>query len=847
MSGSFVWREHQDTDDASQRQSGSTYIVTAQTTGMALTAATAAAGNSTMIGMFFTGDLPVGTTSIPFASISVFTKSGTVAAGTTVPFKIYAQIPASMSAGPAALKTVNGPGTADLTAAQRTRSTNFTQVNYADGPTTNAEWVINQATLKELLTAAGASSFSGAGTTLDPYVAANGTTSIIHNICFILIGDTLTVGASPSSLNAQITTYEVFTNDTTTAKFATYFQTPSLNISTLDVLDNVVGVDERLHYMILGDSLTWPYAPDLTYDPAVPRPTDSLFTGTNFITGDIITTGVMHWLDGTTDIIPAGATYGGVNRGYTTLQQAGQWYTIIDPDGSVYGHGSIQPEARSGYTKLGCLKDRIISKWGVHASKVVIHSFGWGGSTAARVGGSSGVWNEALKTSDTLTTLDTITDPTTALATITNPLWNKNRDQTGKTAVQVLMDSSIKYMIVMLSLTGNDLFLSWTGASKALTLPISGVPSVVTSAVTAMQANTTTVLSFIKRMRDHYATLPGAISEAHYVGYYNFQAEDPRVPPIVVNLGQPPSSPPMHRGAYVSLANPDDWYGGPNGNATPAGGVAGAMAPYGNAGEAHPAASPGTGSVNAVPMVPMTFFYLLGTTIVGVPAPKTNIVGQPVNCNWTAPRPWNKDDLDIAHQMLMGDRFNATWHRDFNTQYRDWWAHWAADTTYSNSLYSQAATSGGWTAAFGAFQNNITVGSFPWHSAYGTGSGPNIPLNTIAVAIPVTGRNVNNKTVNECIQATCGQSSQNTVAAMVTAGMPALYIDMHDALGSAVGSGGAQTNSADRWAFIDGIHPTFAAAQLASDEYLERALAAGSPLLQKIVAEAHSGMFFAMM
>lgn len=838
MGASLIFRPTSDSMDAVQNTpGGGGYSLTGQTSGLAIQAATVASGMRSLAAVRFPGQIPAGTTGISYASVTGFCRSDT--STSPISFKIYAEIPANVTTGPAVFPASSG--VTDILPTHRTYSTSFTQENYTAGPTLTYEFVLNQDTIKELLTAAGASSFSGAGTTIDPYVAANPTTQDINDIVLFLVGDTLTAGTTPTSQRFRATSYDQYTADVSSSKFATLFQVTTLNISTVSLADTVVGTDERVHVFIWGDSLTWPYSPDLTWDGVTPRPTDSLYAGLDF-TGNP-TQALFHMQDSTTAVIPPGETYGGVNRGYVTFQQGSQWYTVLDPTGSVYHHGAIQPEARSGWTKLGVLKDRIAAKLGVHPDRVIIHSFGYGGSSAGRYGGTTGIWSEVNRPSDARTTLDTITDPTTALATITNPLWNKNRDQTGKTFVQCLMDSTIKYALFLGSIDGNDLFDGFSGNNLTITLPIAGNMTPVTNAYNAMLADNKRIWSFIKLMRDHYATLPGAINEAHHVGYYNFVAQDPRVPPITVNIG-PPSYAAMHNGTYQSLANPDDWYGGPNGTSTPAGGVANAMAPYGNAGEAHPAASPGVGSVNAMPMVPMTFFYPFGNVIPGVPPPKTNIVGQPVNCNWTSARPFNMDDLDIPHQLLMGDRFGKTWQRDFDTNYRDWFAHWAADTSYSNTLYSQAANSSGWNNAFLLFQNNITVGSFPWHSAAGTGSGPNIPLNTMAIAIPYTGRNINNQTVNECVHATCGQAAIDGMTYMQGQGMTCQYVDLHDAIGTSVGSG--VTASADRGMYLDGVHPTYAASIMLIDNYLDRALAAGSPLLQKLVAEAHSSMFLAM-
>lgn len=838
MGGSFIFRENQDSDDAFQRRAGSSYSVTAQTLGLQLQASTVAVATQSMIGFYFNGDIPIGTTSVAYGSITVFTKSGTSAAGTNVPFKIYAQANVS----PLALKTSSGAGTADLTAAQRPRTTAFTQINYSLGSGVNDEWVISQDTWKELLTLAGASSFSGTGTALDPYVAANATTSALHNLVFICVADDLTVGASPSSTTCQVSNYDVYTADSSAAKFATFFQSPALNISTVDNLDNVVGTDDRVHWVIIGDSLTWPYAPDLQAGSfGYTRPANSLYTGLD-PTGAPITTGIMYWRDGDIDVVPPGFSYGGVNRGYTTVQQGGQWYTIIDPTGSVYNHGQIQPEARSGYTPKGCLKDAMIARK-IRDKSVVIHSFGFGGSTAAPIGGTSGVWTNANQTG-TRVTLDAITDPTTAISTITNNFWNKNRDQTGKTLVQVLADSTIKYMVVMMSLDGNDLFLGYTSNGKTITLPIStSAAGTVAAAVTQMTADNTTIWNFIKRMRDHYATIPGAITEYHHVGMYNFLCEDPRVPPINVHIG-PPTSTSMHRGTYQTLANPDPEYGGPNPS-----GPGDLMAPYGNSGQASPAASGGPGVVNAMPQVPLTLFYPFGSAGGAIPRPITNIVGQPALCNWTVQRAFTKDDLDIPHQLLMGDRFNKTWVRDFDTNWRDWFAHWAADTVYSANgsfPYNQSATTSGWTTAFGLFQNNPTHTNFPTHSCYGGVGVYNLPLDNMAIAVPYTGRNINNATVNECVQATCSTAAAASITALAGTGAVAQFVDMHDVLPAEVGSG--VTASADRWAYVDGgVHPTLAASIQMSHGYLDRILAGGSPLIQKLLAEGHDGMFFAMM
>lgn len=839
--------------DVIERVNGTFYDTTGSGGNMVVGANTTASGFRTVAGIRFPCNIPIGTTKIPFASFSGFTQYNNSAVGTPIPLKIYVEIPANPTTGPVAfpasagandlLSTVIGSATTS-----RVYSTNFTQVNFAGGPSVNFEFSLNPDMIKELLVKAGATGFGFGG---DTHIATNGTTQDINDIVLFVAGDILATGPQ---LTFSLTSYDDYTTDSTATKNAKYFQVSCLNLVTGTNDNNVVGTDERVHVCIWGDSLTWPYAPDLQYGQlGYTRPQNTLYT-TLDPSGNPDTIGIMKWGDGSSDIVPAGESYGGVNRGYVSINPTGsQWYTVIDPDGSVYNHGVIQPEARSGYTKDGCLKDRLAVKFGVRRDRIVIHHFGWGGSTADRTGGTSGIWNEVLTPSDAQVKLDTITDPTTALATITNPLWNGLVDQNGKTFVQVLMDSTIKNMICLGSVLGNELFLKYTGANGSITLPIAGDVSqgisdslaAVSTAVTNMTASLAIPWNFIKLMRDHYATLLGAITEYHHVGYYNFLAQDPRVPPINVNIGAPALAH-MHNGTYQSLANPDLHYGGPNPSA------GSKMAPYGNTGQSHPAASPGVGSVNALPQVPMTYFYRYGPgSAFNLPAPQTNIVGQPANCNWTTPRAMTKDDLDIPHQLWMGDRMNKTWVRDFDSNWRDFFAHWAADTSYSNSLYSQAATTGGWDNAFAAFQNNIFVGSFPWHSCHGssgapTGSpGPTIPLNNMHIAIPYTGRNVNNATVNGVVQATCSVAQAAVMTTLKSTAPYTQWIDMHDCLPAQVGSG--VTASADRWAYHEGVHPTMAASIIMSDEYLARAMAGGSPLLQKLVAEAHSSMFLAMM
>lgn len=838
-----------DQDDCSQRASTSSYSSTSQTL-ITANAATAANVTQSSFGIRFIGDIPSGTAQIPLMSINGYATSGTSA--TAVPLTIRAQIlpnTTAVAAGPNTFKSGTTAGADDLTSASgtsgRTWSTNSTSVSHTTGPSTNFSWAINPDTVKELMISAGAV-FAGS----NPYIATTATQVPIHNPAFRIDGNLLTAGSSPANIAFQTLPYDTVTAATTANKAVQLLQIPSLQFDSIGIQPLVSGRDKRVHIMLCTDSTGWGLGPSL--DPVnVKLPEVRISLG--YIAGNLDTTGLLTIKDTTWDTVPAGQPYGGVPRGYATIKDptSGVWLQITDVYGTLYGKGPLVPEARSGYTSKGVLKDRLIAQLGISPSEAIIHSFVYGGTTVSPVGTTTGVWSSTTAFNKTYTSLSTITDYSN-LTGISNPLWSQLFDDTGRNALQVLSDPTIENLLIVYIGGGNDVFSSnFFASGGTMVLPLASNSSTLINAMhDQINQGYIDFFTFCKGVRDFYGTVSTRVHEEHLLGYMNFVTSDPRVPEIVVNAGGPKDNTgtllaDFHAGAYTSITTGlDAWYGGPNGTSLVTGGTATpAMAPFG-ATAGVTAVTPGTGVANVMPHIPMHLNYggqnvpVIGSSI---PAPVTNMAGG-LPIARTSPRAMQKDDLHFTRNLKMANYCYNTFNSEINAtgsgSYARWFSHAAAD--HFGGTVGNPSTLAGWQNARSSFEAALQS-NYPKSAT----NALNLPWDNLNILFSYCTRNITNDNVNQIFRSVVKPAAVSAVATLKTAGHDIKYLDMGNAVGTAYGTG--DLASGDLSTTLDGVHLTHSAAIVFNNQYIDRALALNSAMIGKLAAVGLEPMMFAMM
>lgn len=816
----YQFRANGSTQDCDQRVSGSSYNV-ANASGLLCRAATALDTRQGAFGVRFNGTIDAGVASVPQASLTFRANPSTVA---SVPLHIYAEKNLTPAVFPSAA------GSTDLTHRTKTTASVATSTPAVAG---KQDIIIDlgRDIFKELMVLAGATF----PTTGDVYTATVATTSPIVNPVFIVQGDVLTVGASPATKDFWVYSYDNYIADAASTNATTKANAPltlahntMLSVLALPLGTVLGGTDTRTHFALCQDSYCWATQPS-----GARAPYDSVqYSG--FLFGSLISQGIFVAKDGELDT-PGGVPVGYANSGLGTTTDG---YQIIDADGSTFGQGRMVPEGRSGYTTRGVLKDRLVDHFGVTAARAIIHDYGYGGTTIGDAETTTGNWAEASPgvSLDTITTYSTFgtTFPNTV---VSNPLYNYRDRADGHSMLSLLVDPTIKYTTVVLPTGGNNWFAK--GARTGL-LPQSRTTGEWDEVSAAVTAGILTMIRFCKRA---WSSASGRVSGASIdfivPGLPNLQVDDPRIPTISVNVGAPAFAH-FHRGSFPSATNPDDWYSGPNGTAATthvdawatAGGPA--MAPYGNttttpAGSGGATAGAGgTPQVNVIPHIPHPFQYRFpNNTILGqtTSSPQTNVAGFTIATVPSGGRPCTKDDLGISLQLKAFSWCPATWNADFNTSYRDWYAHWAADHfggSFSN-IGSGTAGQNQWDNAHAAFI--ATYGSFPYSGASIQDGAPALPWNNLKIAVAYCSRNVTNDTLNSCLHL-LQPAAESACSTLAGESISAQFVPLWDILGSAVGSG--DTASGDRDMFLDSVHLTLAAAKLWCDGLISRARVGGS-------------------
>lgn len=844
MSTHFICQTGADRDDCVQRPTTNAYLATGQT-GLQVAATTAVVGATIYAGIRFIGAIPAGTVRVPSMTITGYTGASTTS--TCPPVVIRTQIPTSQSAvatGPNQFKAATPVGADDLTSASGTSGRVFgtatTTYTHTTGANTNFTITIDPLQVKEMMVAAGAT-FTGA----DPLVAdAPGTVVAFTNPTFRLETADLAPGASPSILTFQMRAHDQVTAAADSDKAILQVQLPTLTFDAIPAEPLIVGDDERVHIMLITDSIGWGLGNGFTTPYKIPQCRVSL----GYILGTLDTVGLLELTDTSWDTVPAGESYGGVNRGYATLQDpaSGLWLQVTDPKGDG-GHGALLPEARSGYTEKGVLKDRILSELKANDRDVVIHSFVYGGTTIRNVGTSTGTWASTQPHGVAEVLLSTITDYSD-LSSITNPLWTKNYDLGGQNALDVLRDPTIKKLMVVVIGGFNDALSSdYFAYGGNMVFPLSkNNPTDLTAFTNRTEEGYEVVFDFIKGVRDYYATLPDYVHEEHLLGYHNFVTHDPRIPTRHFNEGAPPLAA-LHQGSYTTVAGHlDAWYGGPNGD-QPVGGVPGnppAMAPFGNT-STDTACSPGPGQPNVAPTIPPFFAYGgQNIPVIGgqIPVAATNLAGG-LPVPRPNPRAMNKDDLGFTLNLKMGNYAGATFTKEINdtssSGYGWWFSHAAADH-YGGTPGGQPATTTGWNNAVGIF-----LGPFMSSYPYSSMCQENLPWNNFGLVVSYCMRNVHTDTFNAIGRDLIKPAAETAVANLQAAGHQIHYIDMGDSLGTAYGTG--DTASGDLSTTLDGVHLTHSGSITFNNAYIDRALAQDSELMGDLAARGLEPMMFAMM
>lgn len=581
-------------------------------------------------------------------------------------------------------------------------------------------------------------------------IAATPTTVAIENPTFIFRGR--------HDYNSQfrISSYDSYA---ASPNEQTAYKIPTLFAQIVADDEPITPSDKRLHIAILSDSIGWAFQPGSTVS-------NVLVSGVLF--GQPYSSGFMR-LDNT----PAAmvATYVG-----------GQAYLIDDPWGS-----GIRPEGRKGFTTRGILKDRLIDTFHVQSDEIVIHPYGLGGTTVTRITKSTGAWSNASDINETERLLSTV-NVNGNLNDLTNSLWNYH-DDTGRTLIDLISDTSIERLMIVYIGGGND-FFNWQNTG-GLNLPINRTPANQTSWDTnkgALQSGYEEIGRFCHQLRQAKG---GSKIEFVICGYPNFATDDPLVGPIKVHIGAPTSNS-YHGTISLSTTTPDAWYGGP-------GDTEGYMSPYGGP---HP-----------IPQVPFLLNYLtnygLTTNIAGITIPP-------------GPRPMNKDDLGFFWQLKGGNYTISTWSYDSDTDFRSWFSHWAADHYGDKGIGATDADK--WNLVRGTTNdpNSLWDGAPP-ASAF-------LPAN-FAIRVPYGARNINNETINGGMHEIIQGAAEAAITQLQAESITCQYVNLWDCLtGVYIGSdpkdadaGSGTTASAGRWAFIDGVHLTYPASQIYADSFIGQA------------------------
>ena len=745
-------------DDASQQVTGSNYWANA--TELRITASTTVS-QQRAIGLRFIGTIPANTKSVPQVSISGFIATGTQ---TGINCKIYLQKSLTTNA----FRSDLSAGVDDVISRPRTSAS----VNWVEPFVNGDDFTTPELTdlFKELMQDLGGAIFDDIG---NPLVSSNGTQQDIVNPTIILVGNTLPSG---SNQEARFLSFDNITDPISA------YKTPCLGITVVPMGDIQVPSDRRTHIAILSDSIGWSLMPGGYFSEYATGKTDTLMS---FATSLGVYQNGMFRIEH-----PPGA--------FISLIYNGQPYSIDDPYGQG-GMGAIKPEGRQGYTPNGILKDRLIEKFGVADTDIVIHAYGLGGTTAGPCARTTGTWSSTKGTSESYQSLSTISNPGGDLSSVlTNPLWNYV-DSTGHTLITLLRDTSIERLLVLYIGGGNDAFgTSYQGGAGKL-------PMSLTQSVWDNQRNTliTAYEDIFRFCRDVRSAASGTDLEFLLVGYPNMPTDDPRVTPINVYEGAPPSGA-YHRNSWPAITDPDPEYGGSNG----AGGL---MAPY------------GTGSVNVIPYIPWFLHYTTDPSKV-----TTNVQGVVIS---GLPRPAEKADLGMFLQIKSFNYCTETFFPEYyGTRYRDWYAHWGADHYGYRSDFLGGTNVDKWNNAKGFFGG--TYNSSPYSAA----SQGNIPWNNLKIAIPYCARAITNQTVNGMLQYVTGTAAVSAVSTLQSEGLQIQYVDLWNSLGSSVGSG--VTASGGTAEFLDGVHLTQAGSETFADSIIDRARP-NSPMLQTLTDWSH--------